>query len=49
LCFGNLFSDLVAIQPGHTLQTSGIYRIVRNPSYLGMLINMLGWGLAFRA
>jgi protein-S-isoprenylcysteine O-methyltransferase Ste14 len=45
---GVRFSGLVAIQPGHTLETQGIYRLVRNPSYLGMLINMLGWGLAFR-
>lgn len=42
------FSGLVAIQSGHTLETHGIYSLVRNPSYLGMLINMLGWGLAFR-
>lgn len=45
---GVRFSGLVAIQPGHTLETEGVYRWVRNPSYLGMLINMLGWGLAFR-
>jgi protein-S-isoprenylcysteine O-methyltransferase Ste14 len=42
------FSGLVAIQPGHTLETHGIYSRIRNPSYLGMIINMLGWGLAFR-
>jgi protein-S-isoprenylcysteine O-methyltransferase Ste14 len=46
---GSRFSGLVAIQSGHTLETHGIYSLVRNPSYLGMLINMLGWGLAFRA
>ncbi len=46
---GNRFSGLVAIQAGHTLETHGPYRLVRNPSYLGLLINMLGWGLAFRA
>jgi len=45
---GSRFSGLVAIQPGHTLETHGVYGLVRNPSYLGMLINMLGWGLAFR-
>jgi protein-S-isoprenylcysteine O-methyltransferase Ste14 len=45
---GKRFSGLVAIQPDHTLETHGIYTLVRNPSYLGMVINMLGWGLAFR-
>jgi protein-S-isoprenylcysteine O-methyltransferase Ste14 len=46
---GNRFSGLVAIQPGHTLATSGVYGVIRNPSYLGLLINSLGWGLAFRS
>ncbi len=46
---GNRFSGLVAIQPGHTLVTSGIYRVIRHPSYLGLLINSLGWSLAFRS
>lgn len=46
---GKRFSGLVAIQPGHTLVTSGVYRTLRNPSYLGMLINSLGWALAFRS
>lgn len=46
---GDRFSGLVAIQPGHRLVTDGIYRLIRNPSYLGLLIMTLGWGLAFRA
>lgn len=46
---GSQFSGLVAIQPGHKLVTTGIYSIVRNPSYLGLLVNALGWGLAFRS
>jgi protein-S-isoprenylcysteine O-methyltransferase Ste14 len=46
---GNRFSGLVAIQRDHRLVTTGIYAIVRHPSYLGMLISLLGWGLAFRS
>ena len=46
---GNRFSGLVAIQPGHRLATTGIYSVVRNPSYLGMLVTMAGWALAFRS
>ena len=46
---GPRFSGLVAIQPGHTLVTSGVYRIIRYPSYLGLLVNSLGWALAFRS
>jgi protein-S-isoprenylcysteine O-methyltransferase Ste14 len=46
---GRRFSGLVAIQPGHTLVTSGVYGVIRNPSYLGLLVNSLGWALAFRS
>ena len=45
----NRFSGLVAIQPGHTLQTTGIYGLIRNPSYLGLMISGLGWVLTFRS
>jgi len=38
---GRRFSGLVAIQPGHELVTAGIYRVIRHPSYLGLLITML--------
>jgi protein-S-isoprenylcysteine O-methyltransferase Ste14 len=46
---GRRFSGLVAIQPGHTLVTSGIYGVIRHPSYLGLLVNALGWALTFRS
>jgi protein-S-isoprenylcysteine O-methyltransferase Ste14 len=46
---GDRFSGLVAIQPGHRLVTTGIYSIVRHPSYLGLVVSSLGWGLAFRS
>jgi protein-S-isoprenylcysteine O-methyltransferase Ste14 len=46
---GRRFSGLVAIQPGHTLVTTGIYRVIRHPSYLGLLVNSVGWALTFRS
>lgn len=46
---GRRFSGLVAIQPEHRLVTTGIYGVIRHPSYLGLLVIALGWGLAFRA
>lgn len=46
---GNRFSGLVAIQPGHRLVTTGIYSVIRHPSYLGAVVFSLGWSLAFRS
>ena len=46
---GHRFSGLVAIQPGHTLVTGGIYSVIRHPSYLGLLAGSFGWALAFRS
>jgi protein-S-isoprenylcysteine O-methyltransferase Ste14 len=46
---GHRFGGLVAIQPGHTLVTNGVYGVIRHPSYLGLLVNSLGWALAFRS
>jgi len=46
---GHRFSGLVAIQPGHMLVTTGVYAVIRHPSYLGLLVNSLGWALAFRS
>jgi protein-S-isoprenylcysteine O-methyltransferase Ste14 len=46
---GRRFSGLVAIQPEHRLVSSGLYGVVRHPSYLGLFVLSLGWGLAFRS
>jgi protein-S-isoprenylcysteine O-methyltransferase Ste14 len=46
---GRRFSGLVAIQPGHTLVTAGLYGVVRHRSYLGLLVNSLRCALAFRS
>ena len=46
---GYRFSGLVAIQSGHSLVTSGVYGVIRHPSYLGLLVNSLKWALAFRS
>jgi protein-S-isoprenylcysteine O-methyltransferase Ste14 len=46
---GRRFSGLVAIQKDHHLVTGGIYKTIRNPSYLGLLISVVGWALAFRS
>ena len=45
----NRFSGLVAIQAEHKLETRGVYGLVRNPSYLGVLVSAVGWALAFRS
>jgi protein-S-isoprenylcysteine O-methyltransferase Ste14 len=46
---GRRFSGLVAIQPEHRLVTNGLYGVIRHPSYLGLFVSVLGWGLAFRS
>jgi protein-S-isoprenylcysteine O-methyltransferase Ste14 len=46
---GRRFSGLVAIQPGHRLMTTGFYGVIRHPSYLGLFVLTLGWGLVFRS
>jgi protein-S-isoprenylcysteine O-methyltransferase Ste14 len=43
----NRFSGLVAIQPGHRLETRGIYGVIRNPSYPGAPHHISGWVLTF--
>ena len=31
------------------LVTGGIYGVIRHPSYLGLIVNLIGWALAFRS
>jgi protein-S-isoprenylcysteine O-methyltransferase Ste14 len=45
---GRRFTCLVAIQEGHRLETGGLYRVVRHPSYAGLLLFMAGYVLVFR-
>jgi protein-S-isoprenylcysteine O-methyltransferase Ste14 len=46
---GRRFSGLVAIQEGHELETGGLYRVIRHPSYLGLMLVLFGWALVFRS
>jgi protein-S-isoprenylcysteine O-methyltransferase Ste14 len=46
---GRRLSGLVAIQEGHELETGGLYRFIRHPSYLGFLLGLFGWDLVFRS
>jgi protein-S-isoprenylcysteine O-methyltransferase Ste14 len=45
---GRRFTGLVAIQEEHRLETGGLYRHIRHPSYAGMLLYMAGYVLVFR-
>jgi protein-S-isoprenylcysteine O-methyltransferase Ste14 len=45
LTLGHAFSANVAIRDSQQLRTSGLYAVVRHPSYLGMLLIFLGIGL----
>jgi len=46
---GRMYSAEVTIQQNHELITSGIYRYVRHPRYLGAIILGLGLSLLFRS
>lgn len=39
---GRLFTYEVTIRPSHTLVTSGPYRFVRHPGYIGLLSHLVG-------
>ncbi len=43
---GRMFTVNVVISDSHTLKTSGLYQIVRHPSYLGLLLIIAGLGIS---
>jgi len=49
IVMGPRFTVWVAIQDDHRLQTTGLYRFVRHPSYTGAILTLLGWALTFRS
>ncbi len=49
LALGKQYSPEVTIQEGHHLVTSGPYRLVRHPRYLGIILLAVGMSLIFRS
>jgi len=49
IALGRQFSTDVTLQDGHQLITSGPYRRIRHPRYLGILIFLAGLSLTFRS
>jgi protein-S-isoprenylcysteine O-methyltransferase Ste14 len=49
LTLGMQHSGSVTIQPEHRLVTSGPYRWIRHPMYLGLIVFPMGIGLVFRS
>jgi len=43
---GRFFTVDVTIRENHKLKTSGIYRIIRHPSYTGSILSFIGFGLS---
>jgi protein-S-isoprenylcysteine O-methyltransferase Ste14 len=46
---GRRFVSVVALQDDHALHTSGFYRWMRHPSYLGIILMDLGFAGVFRS
>jgi protein-S-isoprenylcysteine O-methyltransferase Ste14 len=46
LTLGRFFTPYVQVQPGQHVVESGPYRYVRHPSYTGMLLALIGLGIA---
>lgn len=46
---GRMFTVDVAITDDHNLKTSGLYKIVRHPSYLGLILIIAGLGICLNS
>jgi len=46
---GRFFSSTVAIQKNQKVVDNGPYRLIRHPSYTGILISLIGFGLALQS
>ena len=46
---GRFFSGMVGVQEGQKVVDRGPYRLVRHPSYTGVLLTLVGVGLAFQS
>ena len=46
---GDRFTWPLATQRDHTLLTTGLYRLIRHPSYAGAWLGAIGWALLFRS
>jgi len=49
LDLGRQYSAEVTIQKDHHLITHGLYRLIRHPRYLGLIVLLLGSALVYRA
>jgi len=47
LTLGRYFSTRVAIQQDHRLIQTGLFRLVRHPSYTGLLLLFIGMALSY--
>jgi protein-S-isoprenylcysteine O-methyltransferase Ste14 len=47
LTLGRLFTVDVAIHSDHVVVQTGLYRVLRHPSYTGLLLAFLGLGVSF--
>ena len=46
---GDLWSERLRVGPGHRLVRRGLYRHIRNPSYLGLMLVFLGACVTFQS